>query len=716
MQFRCPKCQQSIRIEDSIIPDATADTLEMIECPVCHSQINLSSPERSAVSLPPGSKIEHFLIQAVLGEGSFGTVYKAWDSELQRYVALKVPRESRVSAETAKLFLREARSAAGISHPNVVAVFELGQFGDSFYIATEFIDGTTLSEHLQNHPFEPNEATALVIKLLRGVQVFHDKGIIHRDLKPGNIILDVQHEPHILDFGLARSDDFTDLTATSIERLVGTPHYMSPEQARGDGRAVSHRSDIYAIGVILYELLTGQRPFKAASSTTLFNSILTDEPVSPRILRKSVSRDLETICLKAMRKDPAERFDSASEMADDLQRILDQKSIVSRPVSFAEKSWRLIWRHRLASGLMAVLIPLSVVVIFLLVQQSNPGMAVYEAPPASHLVHLTWKPAGLTVPQSTLADWTIVPLDRRTREPVPAEAIRISQSATADIQVKAGEYLVIVNVPDFGFHEVYRTVPNNLSESFRGAYAHLNWEVKEDGQLMLPPVAIRATSEVVDGMVSVPAGRFEMGDGNADRPLHSREIADFFVDGHEVSVDEYQKLMPLEADYSFPRGSYPVAVDWDKAIDYAELMGKRLLKEDEFEYLAHDLGHSLYPSGNEPLVPPGDRWPYPVAGQPEADRMTSLPVFGMHSNVAEWTDSLLNSYPGIRDRGPEIEFRINKEFSRVVRGGPVSPGRNDRELNTWDQSTSHRAAWNVTTVDSEIGFRCARSAAPRFQK
>lgn len=724
MQFRCPNCQHPIRIEDQAQCVPEEDTVDTIECPACHSRFSLSSDNDSTAIAAPGMKIGHFEIEELLGEGSFGTVYKAWDTELRRHVALKVPRAGRVTKETSKMFLRDARAAAAISHPNVVAVYEMGQHEDAFYIATELIDGISLSEYLKNRTFEPAAAAQLVIKALRGVQVFHERGIIHRDLKPGNILLDSRNEPHICDFGLARNEDQTDLTVTNSGRIVGTLLYMPPEQARGEMSQLSVRSDIYAIGVILYELLTGKRPFTSTSSRTLLYSILTDQPAAPRTLRKSVPRDLETICLKAMEKDPARRYPSACEMADDLQRVLDHKPILARPVSIFEKSWRLVRRHRLVSAMVALLIPLIAVVAVqslrpekVTIIEAEPEIQLVEKPPLRHPVHLSFSLAGNNVPPNSLGEWTILPLDKRTREPVEASAIRISQSAVAEQELEPGEYLVIVSVEGFGFHEVYRYVPEEPNIPVKPTYAHERWDVASDGTIQLPPISIRSEADVIQGMIEVPGGKFLMGDGkpNVDRPKHIREVLPFFVDRHEVTAEEFERFTPLP-DYPLPRDFPAVFVHWNAAAAYAEVLGKRLLKEHEFEYLARDLGGSNYPAGNEPAVKPDDPWTYPAAGQPTADQLTTLPIFGIHSNVAEWTDSLNNRYPGVADPGWEIERMWNDYRNRVVRGGPVTLGPNDREQNTWDESTSYRKAYDLRTMDSEIGFRCGRSTKPGFQK
>jgi serine/threonine-protein kinase len=705
MQFRCPNCQHPILIEDQALAAPAEETVDTVECPACHSRFSLSSDSDSTTISTPGMKIAHFEIEEFLGEGSFGTVYKAWDTELQRHVALKVPREGRVTKDTSKQFLREARAAAGIKHTNVVGIYEMGQHGDGYYIAAELIDGISLSDYLRNHAFEHAAAAQLVIKVLRGVQTFHDKGIIHRDLKPGNILLDGQNEPHISDFGLARSDDQADLTVTHSGKIVGTLLYMSPEQARGEAK-LTPRSDIYAVGVVLYEMLTGQRPFKSTSSRTLLYSILTDPPPSPRKVCKTIPRDLETICLKAMEKDPLRRYASASKMADDLQLFLEGKPILARPVSVFEKTWRLARRYRLVSALLALLVPLIATVIFLLVR----GTVV------RHPVHLSFTLAGNNVPADAKADWTILPLHKRTREPVEAQAIRISQAGDANLKLEPGEYLVVVVVPGFGFHEVYRYVPEEPNVAVKSSYPHERWDVTADGVLDLPRISIRSEGDVLQGMVEVPGGQFQMGDGKSNTPKHTRNVESFFVDPTEVTAADSAKFTPLPTGYTFPPDFPRVEIHWNAAVAYAEFIGKRLLKENEFEFLARDRGQSNFPSGDEPVIPPGDPWPYLAAGQPDADKLTSLPIYGIHSNVAEWTDSLDNLYPGVIDPGPERDRLMNIQRNRIVRGGPVTAGPNDRSLNTWDQSTSHREAWDVRTMDSEIGFRCGRSAKPRFQK
>ena len=367
------------------------------------------------------------------------------------------------------------------------------------------------------------------------------------------------------------------------------------------------------------------------------------------------------------------------------------------------------------------MIPLVVTLAYLMLRpekvtivQSDPIIELIETPPLTHPVRFRFGLSGQNVPSNAMADWTILPLDKRTREPVAEDAIRIAAAPTAEQQLRPGEYLVIANVPGFGFHEVYRYIPEDPSAATKAPYPHERWAVASDGTLEMPRLSIQSEAVVMDGMVRVPGGSFEMGDEVLSKPRHTRDVDVFFVDAHEVSADDFSRVIELSSDYQFPRGKSAVCVQWNAAVAYAESVGKRLLKEHEFEYLASNQGKSDFPTGDAPVVSSDEFWPYLEVGLPESDKLVSLPVFGLHSNVAEWTDSLINHYPGAMDPGPEGDRFINKQAQRVVRGGPVKLGPNDRTQNKWDKTARYRSAWEARTIDSEIGFRCGRSAVPRY--
>ncbi len=272
-----------------------------------------------------------------VGAGSFGYVFRAHDTELGRVVAIKIPRAGHLACEEdAARFLREARSAAQLKHPGIVAIHETGQAPDgTFYLVEEFVQGTTLSQRLRSGPIPFREAAELIAAIADALDCAHQHGVIHRDIKPANILLDSDSRPHLMDFGLAKREA-DESVMTQDGQVLGTPAYMSPEQARGESHRVDVRTDIYSAGVVLYELLTGERPFRG-NRRMLLVQVLEDEPRPPRQLNDKIPRDLETICLRAMAKSPARRYPSARELALDLRRYLSGEPIRARPVSRVQR-------------------------------------------------------------------------------------------------------------------------------------------------------------------------------------------------------------------------------------------------------------------------------------------------------------------------------------------------------------------------------------------
>jgi tRNA A-37 threonylcarbamoyl transferase component Bud32 len=308
---------------------------------------------RNVAALTVGA-LPGYDILGELGRGGMGVVYKARQHTLNRTVALKmILAGSHAGPAAMARFLKEAELIARLKHPNVVQVYEYGSHAGMAYFSLEYLEGGSLAARIDGEPQPPVEAARTVRTLARAVHAAHDNGIVHRDLKPGNVLLAADGTPKISDFGLAKQGDSA-MTATG--EVMGTPSYMAPEQAAGKAREVGPAADVYALGAILYDLLTGRPPFKGASVWDTIQMVTDAEPVPPSRLQPKVPRDLEVVCLKCLQKEPGKRYGSAAALADDLDRFLEGEPIVARPVSRPERLWRWCQRKPLVATLMAALV------------------------------------------------------------------------------------------------------------------------------------------------------------------------------------------------------------------------------------------------------------------------------------------------------------------------------------------------------------------------
>ena len=325
-----------LRDRDTILPGKVAELWNNFASAGNSKTVLTTAVRDQMIPLP---KIEHYEILRELGRGGMGVVYEARQLKLNRTVALKmILAQAHADADDRARFRIEAEAVAKLQHPNIVQIYEIGEHDGLPYFTLEYLPGGCLADHLRGEPQAAKRAAELTKVLALAIAEAHRKGIVHRDLKPANVLLTADGTPKIADFGLAKEMETPSLE-TGSGVIMGTPSYMAPEQAQPHRGSLTPAVDVYALGAILYEILTGRPPFKGPTALDTMLQLLEDEPIAPSRLQRKIPRDLETICLKCLRKEPAKRYANSGELAEDLDRFLNDKPILARPVALWERLW-----------------------------------------------------------------------------------------------------------------------------------------------------------------------------------------------------------------------------------------------------------------------------------------------------------------------------------------------------------------------------------------
>ena len=671
-----------------------------------------------------GRQLGDFKLMRKIGEGGMGAVYLARQISLPRDVAIKVlPLVSAGRRGRVERFDREARAPARLDHPGIVKILEAHQDADLRWYAMEYVPGRTLGDLLQDqkdrHGVSPGGSPALdrgwfrrVAELMAGLadalDHAHQRGIVHRDLKPHNVLLDAAGQPKLLDFGLAldRADD----TITLDGDLVGTPHYMSPEQVTGKRDDIGPKSDLFALGVMLYELLSLRRPFDGPNRDQVLEAISRAVPPSIRRAQSRVPRDLETICLRALERKPEHRYASAAAFARDLRHFLDYEAIEASPPPFTRRM--LFWSRTHRQWLLGALGGAAVLALFFAWDERQDVAATR--------VQLTV--TGNEAAQGARVAW--LPIDPRTG--APGTAVELGQLPLMDVELEPGFGRVVVEQPGVGSAELTRALQV-------GATAVHAW--------------IRPTAAVRAGMVEVAAGPFRFGlppesssrttvRDAAPPQAELRELPTFWIDRCEVSCAEYDAYLsacaaegrPVDRPRSWQWGFNPewarlpvVGLTFAEAVAYAEWAGKRLPTAFEWEKAARGEDGRVYPWGSDSaplasLFPPREPAPevtdagammllyrYDYAGLRPVDDCPAQAIspYGLlHAlgNAQEWTETV------------RVEESGSIAWShRIAKGGTSAAMRRQP-----DASMGLAMTASLTTLAPvmETSIRCAASDRP----
>lgn len=681
------------------------------------------------------TQVGRFLIRRVLGQGAFGTVYLADDPELHRQVAIKVSRRDKFSsADDARLFLEEARSAARLTHPGIVTVHDVGREKNLCWIVLEYVDGTTLEEEIDNKRIPPARAAEIIAEVAESLHYAHKQGFFHRDLKPGNILLDSQGNLRVADFGLAVSEDSQRLQAGQV---AGTPAYMSPEQVRGDTHRLDGRTDIWSLGVIFYELLTGRQPFWKGNLQHCFDDILNREPRPPRQIDDSLPTELERICLKALSKSPTERYTTARDMAQELRHALKPASSRVPLVIVSAIGVVLVFGAFVAGGLLRGHngIPEDTsngVVASLALPHSDVGeeQAPRQQARIDHPDEGSEGVSSLTVPQP---DRNTEPTHRATRPDHRAtgnESKPLASIPSPNINEEGSRQRVPPEhrvTDDESMPSVAVPPPDRNQEQL---HRRKRADHREPPELITNSVGMKlvlispgqfqigSSQKEIDQVAREANGGWEVGRIPHEGPQRSVQISQpFYLGMYEVTESEYQEVMGTNPSQVQGGPDSPVeAVSWNDAMEFCQRLtelpaeraasrGYRLPSEAEWEYACRAGATGRYCFGNDKSELDDYGWVACEGKNPVGQkRPNTWGLYDMHGNVWEWCadwygQDYYSILPPNDPTGPAYGTK------RVFRGGSFGNGEVHARC-------AFRQYGEPGRRNSSIGFRVVMTFSP----